>query len=80
MAYDLAKILVYDLHHRGSLTFNAFVRDAKRADAGNAAALQHYGNGLDVILGQLLGPGAWTPQPATWAPQTDEYELRITPR
>ncbi len=65
LTYQLARMAVKALSHDYA-RFREFVLRAHHDDAGEAAAAAVYGRGLAGLVTQFLGPGDWTPAPATW--------------
>jgi hypothetical protein len=62
MGYELAEQLADAMIAAGRATFNAFLVDADKSDAGEAACRKHYGVGLGVWMQQILGEGDWEPK------------------
>jgi len=63
LSYDLARLVVSQLSSQWSV-FQAFVADARRADAGEAAAARHFELSLGRYVGALFGhqdADAWSP-------------------
>lgn len=48
--------------------FLAFVRAARLADAGEAAAVAVFGGSLGGLIEQFFGPGEWAPEGLTPEP------------
>lgn len=61
LSYSLGEILVNLLSEKGT-SFIEFVRAADWRDAGQDAAVNFLGHGLEEFLGGFLGPGNWRPQ------------------
>ena len=61
LSYNLGLILVTLLVEKGP-PFADFVKAADWRDAGQDAALNFLGVGLEEVLGGFLGPGDWRPQ------------------
>ncbi len=66
LTYHLARMAVKALSYDYG-RFRSFVLQADRRDGGEAAAIKVYGRGLGGLIEQFLGPGRWTPRPASWA-------------
>lgn len=64
LAYTLAEVLVYNLLSDHRRAFRGFLDEADAADAGQAAALAHFGARLGDVAAAFLGAGDWSP-PAT---------------
>jgi hypothetical protein len=69
LSYSLGEILV-NLISEKDAGFIEFVKAADWRDAGQDAAVNHFGQGLEDFLGGFLGSGNWRPQrkaiSATW--------------
>jgi hypothetical protein len=69
ISYSLARVLL-DIIHRelqpSPETFRRFVKQACRSDAGDEAARDQLQASMGDIARVFLGPGDWTPKPATW--------------
>jgi hypothetical protein len=61
LSYSLGEILV-NLLAENYVGFIEFVRAADWRDAGQDAAVNHFGRGLEEFLSGFLGPGDWRPQ------------------
>jgi hypothetical protein len=61
LSYSLGEILVNLLSEKGA-DFIEFVKAADWRDAGQDAAVNFLGQGLEEFLGGFLGPGNWRPQ------------------
>jgi len=61
LSYSLGEILVNLLSEKGA-DFIGFVKAADWRDAGQDAAVNYFGQGLEEFLGGFLGPGNWRPQ------------------
>jgi hypothetical protein len=70
LAYMLAELCVHSLS-RDFAKFREFVRTADASDAGDAAARAVYGGGLGPLIARFLGPGEWSPEPASWSSAPD---------
>ncbi len=65
LSYELASWCVQALV-RDYDAFAAFANEASFEDAGNSAAITHYGFNLGVLVEQFLGRGTWRPDPSAW--------------
>ncbi len=65
LSYELASWCVQALV-RDYEAFVGFANGASFEDAGAAAALNHYGFDLGLLMEQFLGTGEWSPRPAAW--------------
>ncbi len=73
MSYQLAEVLMRILFEearpawfglfgrKSQVRLHGFLRNAKAADAGQAAALEHLGYPLGGLAAKFLGPGEWDP-------------------
>lgn len=61
LSYNLSEILASLLSEKGP-AFIDFIRAADRWDAGQDAALNFLGQGLEEVVTGFLGPGNWRPQ------------------
>lgn len=78
LSYELARILVQLLDKDyGQLV--RFCAGASEEDAGEAAALDVLGGSLQELVGIVLGPGPWRPQPEAWADGTERGQFRLKP-
>jgi hypothetical protein len=70
LSYHLAEILTRNIHAGHARSFIEFVKRADWHDAGDAAAREVLGRGLDVVAAEFLGQGNWQPQPIAdaWPP------------
>jgi hypothetical protein len=69
VSYSLAQVLLDLIHrelHPDPDAFRRFVKQSDWNDAGEAAAREQLGTGLGEIVSVFLGPGDWSPKPATW--------------
>ncbi|MBK7877488.1 MAG: hypothetical protein IPJ77_17430 [Planctomycetes bacterium] len=66
LAYQLAQMAVRALAKEYA-SFRAFVLRAHREDGGEHAAREVYGRSLGELVGQMLGPGEWAPEPRVWS-------------
>jgi hypothetical protein len=64
LSYSLGEILVALLSEQGP-AFAEFVRAADWRDAGQDAAVNFLGQGLEEVVSGFLGPGDWRPQRKT---------------
>ncbi len=60
LSYSLAEVLVSLLSAKGA--FDEFIKAADWRDAGQDAAINILGQGLDEFAGGFLGPGNWRPR------------------
>lgn len=79
---DDGNLLSYDLARRitgraalAEQRFRAFVLAAQREDAGLSAQPQ-LGFALTDLVGAMLGPGEWTPDPARWVEGVERGQFR----
>jgi hypothetical protein len=61
LSYSLAEVLVSLLSEKGG-AFDEFIKAADWRDAGQDAAINILGQGLEEVAGGFLGPGHWRPQ------------------
>ncbi len=67
MSYALSEIIMRDMLNRYShQDISEFVSLANHHDAGEAAARKVFNLGIADLAASVLGPGDWTPKPATW--------------
>jgi hypothetical protein len=59
LSYNLSQVFTRRIASDWPTRFMLFIRDAKRADAGNASAMEHLGVELKSIAESFLGPGDW---------------------
>jgi hypothetical protein len=64
LSYSLGEILVTLLSEKGA-AFAEFVKAADWRDAGQDAAVNFLGQGLEEVLAGFLGPGDWRPKRKT---------------
>jgi len=66
LAYQLSELLTTDLIEENAVAFQSFIRAARREDAADAAAVQHYDCALGEIMRCAVGDGDWSPHPELW--------------
>jgi hypothetical protein len=65
LSYDLAYRCV-GLLAKDEAAIRKFIPEANTTDAGEAAALKHYGKSLGLLIAEFLGQGDWSPKPDRW--------------
>ncbi|MEL6449410.1 MAG: hypothetical protein AAFQ62_15860 [Pseudomonadota bacterium] len=65
LSYELARYCVRALAHDYS-AFSAFANEADMSDAGDSAAIQHFGGSVGGLIAQFFGDGDWSPKPDRW--------------
>lgn len=65
LSYHLAEVLTRNIHAAHGRSFITFLKHADWHDAGDAAAREVLGRGLDVVAAEFLGEGDWKPHPLT---------------
>lgn len=78
LSYDLAMRMV-QLACVDWAPFARFAVNASMDDAGMAAAETHLGHPIENLATALLGDGAWTPHPKTWADGVEVGRFRHPP-
>lgn len=83
LSYDLARHFV-SMAANDRETFRAFVNAADWQDGADAAAREHLGYPVAHLAEAVLGEGAWTPAPDTWAHDAEKrasksYSSRTLP-
>jgi hypothetical protein len=66
LSYELARLMVQMLAKDYDL-FKRYCNLAKTEDAGQDAARQLFGHGLETIVTAVLGTGVWLPDPNRWS-------------
>lgn len=80
LSYELAATLVSLAARDDWQRFADFVNAADFTDGGEAAARRHLGFSLAVLAEAVLGAGAWSPEPTTWADGAEQGRFRVRPR
>jgi hypothetical protein len=65
LSYALAKLLAVNFGHDYA-RYRELVLVANWEDAGEGAARDVFGIGLGDLIGEILGPGTWSPDPTKW--------------
>lgn len=63
LSYHLAEVLTRNIHAGHARSFIAFLKSADWHDAGDGAAREVLGRGLEVLAAEFLGQGNWKPEP-----------------
>ncbi len=73
LSYNLAVVLMHKIYVDLELPkedIRSFIVNAKRGDAGEAAAVMHLDNSLGDLVASFLGAGDWAPHPDRWPKST----------